>query len=115
MCNEYENLDLLIRGALVSIFRRRLARDEIESELAIALMKGQRADQLPDNLRARIGGRVCEVMRYPLLSESGRKRVPRVAARRRSDLALRGRSALFSTARRTTSYPRLSVCVGEAP
>lgn len=113
-CNEYEDLDTHIRGALVSIFRRRLALDEVTSPLATALISGVCCRDLPETLRARIGARVFKTIRHPLTPDSSRKRAPRIAARRHSSLALNGRDALFHSARRFTARQHLNVCVGEA-
>ena len=114
-CNEYENVDPHIRGALVSILRRRLDSVDLESPLAVALIRGQRSQHLPESLRARIGTRVCRVIRHPILSEGIRKRTPRVAARRPSHFALHGRNALTHPSRRVVEYRGLSLCIGEAP
>jgi hypothetical protein len=113
-CNEYEDLDSHIRGALVSMFRRRIALDEATSPLAVALISGLCCRELPEALRERIGARVCRTNRPTLAPESARKRAPRIAARRHSSLALHGREALFRSSARFAPRQHLNVCVGEA-
>lgn len=113
-CNEYESLDEHIRTAFVAMFKRRLSLDEAASPLANALIGGACLRELPDTLRGRIGPRVSKTIRQAVIPSGMRKREPRIAARRHSNLALHGRSTLFHPTRRSVARPHLNVCVGEA-